>query len=382
MKLPKPNLSHLLWLGAGIVLLAAFLWMMWPRSKAVETAIVDRGVVQHDIIDEGRTRIHNVFVVAAPVAGELQRIAVEPGDAVVRGQTVALLSPASPALLDARLSAETQAGIMAAAAGLRSADADLALARRDRLRTQTLFDRGYASQAALDNATAVLDAAQATRLARLAQLKQAQVAAGTPGGETGVITTVKSPVAGQVLQLYQQSETVLPAGSPLLSIGDPAEVEIVSEFLSQDAVLMKVGNNAFVEGWGGNTPIPARISRIEPYAHTKVSALGVEEQRVNVIAQLIHPDSAPSLGHGFRVDLRVVISRQEGAMRVPVDCLVRNGEAWSVFRVEKGRAVLRPVQIGDGGDRFRAVISGLSAGDRLVLFPGDTLRSGDKVQPK
>ena len=371
----------LLWATAGLVLAAALIWMIWPRPKTVETVVVDRGLVQQDIVDEGRTRIHDVFAVAAPVAGQLQRIAVEAGDPVTRGQTVAILGPASPALLDARISAQSEAGILAAAAALRSADADLALARHNRDRVRILFDRGYASQAALDTANATVDAALAMRLSRQAALKQAQVAAGTPEGGTGVTTTVKSPVAGRVLQLFQQSETVVPAGAPLLTIGDPAQIEIVAEFLSQDAVLMKPGDEALVEGWGGATPIPARISRIEPYAHTKVSALGVEEQRVNVIARLSHPEQAPPLGHGFRVDLRVIISKQANALRVPVDSLVRSGDRWAVFRLIDGKAMLTPVEISSGGNRYRSVHSGLKAGDRIVIFPGDTLHSGDSVRP-
>ncbi len=379
MPLPKPKPSHMIWGTAAVLLAAVLAWMLWPRPMRVETAVIDTGEVRVDIADEGRTRIHDVFVIAAPVSGELQRIAVEPGDRVVKGQAVASIYPASPALLDARTAAQAQAGVLAASAALRSAEADMALARRDQVRTKVLFDRGFASPAALDTVNAAFDAARATVAARQAALKQAEVAAGTPGSETGVVTQVKSPVSGQVLRLYQQSETVTPAGSPLIDIGDPADLEIVAEFLSQDAVQMHPGQPAFVENWGGTGRIPAHITRIEPYAHTKVSALGVEEQRVNVIARLDSPATAPVLGHGFRVDLRVVLSDRPDAVRVPVDALVRDGADWAVFRVIGGKAQSARVRVGDAGDHYRQVFAGVKPGDTVIVFPPDSLKSGMAV---
>ncbi|TPW07532.1 MAG: HlyD family secretion protein, partial [Alphaproteobacteria bacterium] len=156
-------------------------------------------------------------------------------------------------------------------------------------------------------------------------------------------------------------------------------LEIVAEFLSQDAIALRAGARAWIDNWGGDTPIPARISRIEPFAHTKVSALGVEEQRVNVIVRLEDPASAPPLGHQFRVDVRAVASEQDDAVRVPTDALVRDGDAWAVYRFERGRARLAPVTLGAGGERYRVVTRGLKEGDRVVIFPGDTLEDGDLI---
>jgi HlyD family secretion protein len=180
--------------------------------------------------------------------------------------------------------------------------------------------------------------------------------------------------------VLQESETIAPAGSPVLEIGDPSQIEIVAEFLSQDAVLMREGARALIENWGDDTTIPARVFRIEPFARTKISALGVEEQRVNVILHLAQPEAAPPLGHGYRVDVRVVLSEAPEALRAPTDALVRDGRGWAVFVIEHGRARLTPVSIGEGGEDYRTVETGLREGQRVVLFPGDELESGARVR--
>lgn len=376
---PKLTRAQWIWAGAGAALALFLAFMAWPRPTEVDVAAIDRGEVRREIVDEGRTRIHDVFVVAAPVSGELQRITLEPGDPVSRGQAVADIEPADPALLDARIAAEARANVAAAQSAVAAADAQLDLARRDQDRVSRLAQQGFASSAALDSANSALRAARANAAARRSELQRARAAAGMGGARARVSTQVRSPVSGKVLRLLQESETVVAAGSPLMEIGDPRDLEIVAEFLSQDAVLLRAGAPAYIEGWGGDQPIPARISRIEPYAHTKISALGVEEQRVNVIVRLEDPDAAPPLGHGFRVDVRAVVSQQDDVLRVPTDALVRNGSAWAVFRIEGGRARLTPVTLGDGGDRFRAITGGLQAGDRVVLFPGDALADGAYV---
>ncbi|HVY85475.1 MAG TPA: efflux RND transporter periplasmic adaptor subunit [Caulobacterales bacterium] len=373
------SLAQWIWIGAALLLGLFVVWMVWPRAEMVEAAVIDRGVVRHEIIDQGKTRIHDVFDVAAPVGGELQRIALEPGDAVARGAVVAVIAPADPALLDARVAAEAQANVRSAEAALNAAQSSLDLAQRDQQRVAALARQGFASAAALDSANAALRAARAQAAASRADLERARVAASSGGSRARGLTEVRSPVAGRVLQLLQQSETVVAPGSPLIEIGDPRDLDVVAEFLSQDATAMRAGAEAWIENWGGDAPIPARVERIEPYAHTKVSALGVEEQRVNVIVRLQHPESAPVLGHGFRVDVRVVTSETANAVRVPTDALVRNGDGWSVFRIVGGRARLTPIATGDGGERYRTVRSGLNVGDEVVLFPGEALKDGARV---
>lgn len=370
-----------LWVGAGIVLALFLTWMLWPRAEWVEAAAIDRGVVQREIVDEGRTRIHDVFVVSAPVGGELQRIELEPGDEIARGQVVAALAPADPALLDARIAAEMRAGVGAARSALAAAEAQAELARRDQERTAALAAEGFASNAALDAANANLRAARANTAAGRAELQRALAASGAGGRARGLVE-VRSPAAGRVLRLLQESEVVVGPGSPLIEVGDPADLEVVAEFLSQDAIQLRAGARAWIENWGGDAPIPARISRIEPFAHTKISALGVEEQRVNVIVRLDDPASAPPLGHQFRVDVRAIVSAQQDVLRIPTDALVRDGADWAVFRIVSGRARLTPVVIGDGGEQFRAVTEGLNEGERVVMFPSDALEDGARVRAR
>ncbi|MBN8606081.1 MAG: efflux RND transporter periplasmic adaptor subunit [Caulobacterales bacterium] len=379
-KPPKLARAQWIWIGAGVSLALLLVWLAWPRAQTVEIAVIDRGPVRSEVIDEGRTRIHDVFVVSAPVSGELQRVELEPGDAVEQGQIVATILPADPALLDARVAAEANAGVIAAQAALDAAQAEYRLAQSDRQRVATLQARDFASQAALDAADAALSATRASVNARRADLVRARAAAGANSARARRATPVASPAAGRVLRLLQESETIALAGSPLMEIGDPDQVEIVAEFLSQDAVRMQAGAAAYIENWGGDTPIAARVFRIEPYARTKISALGVEEQRVNVILHLQAPEEGPPLGHGFRVDARVVVAEQNDALRVPTDALVRDGRDWAVFVLESGRAHLTPVTIGAGGEDYRAVTQGLELGQRVVLFPGDSLADGARIR--
>ena len=379
-KPPQLARAQWIWLGAGAALALLLVWLAWPRAQAVEIAVIDRGGVVSEVVDEGRTRIHDVFVISAPVGGELQRVELEPGDAVARGQVVATISPADPALLDARVAAEANAGVNAALAALEAAQAEHRLAQGDRQRVAALHARDFASQAALDAADAALSAARANVDARRADVTRARAAAGSNAARARRATSIVSPAAGRVLRVLQESETIALAGSPLIEIGDPSQVEIVAEFLSQDAVRMQAGAAAQIENWGGDTPIAARVFRIEPNARTKISALGVEEQRVNVILHLQTPQQAPTLGHGFRVDARVVIAEHADVLRVPTDALVREGRGWAVFVFEGGRARLTPIAIGAGGENYRAVAQGLELGQRVVLFPGDSLADGARIR--
>lgn len=379
LKAPKLCRAQWMWMGAGGALALFFLLMLWPRAQEEDIAVIDRGEVIREITDEGRTRIHDVFVIAAPVGGELQRIELEPGDEVARGQVVAAITPADPALLDARIAAEMRAGVGVARSALAAAEAQAELERQDQERIATLAARGFASRAALDSANASLRSARANVSAARAELQRALAAVGG-GGLARSRVEVRSPAAGRILRLLQESETIVPAGAPLIEVGNPGDLEVVAEFLSQDATLLRVGARAWIENWGGDTPVPGRISRIEPYAHTKISALGVEEQRVNVIVRIEDPASAPPLGHQFRVDVRAVVDEQSDVLRIPVDALVRDGENWSVFRVEHGRARLVPVVLGEGGERYRSVREGLSQGDQVVIFPGDGLEDGTRVR--
>jgi HlyD family secretion protein len=375
------SLASWLWFAAGLALVLGIAWLAWPRPLKVETDVVDRGPVARTLVDEGRTRIHDVFGITAPVGGDLRRITLHAGDPVARGQVVATLGPADPSLLDARTVAAAQAAVSAARAGLASAEADADLARRDQVRIASLAARGFASSAALDAADAALRASRARLAARQADLRGALALAGNPATGARAETPVRSPVSGRVLRILQESRGVVAAGTPLMEIGDPADLEVVADFLSQDATLVRPGAGASLEGWGGETPIPAEVIRVEPYARTRISALGVEEQRVSIILRLTDPASAPPLGHGFRVDARITLSEEADALRAPADALIRQGDGWGVFRVEGGQARWTPVRTGIGDERHRVILEGLAKGDRVILYPSASLRDGARVQP-
>lgn len=383
MTLQKLSNATRIWLVCATLAAALVGWFAWPRAIRVEAATVDRGEVRREIAEEGRVRVHDVYIVASPVGGLLKRIQLEAGDAVSKGDVLASIAPADASLLDARTAEEATANVAAARATLALAEADLDLAKSDETRTRQLFERGFASQAALDRAQVGARVATSVVAQRKAELSRALAAQGKSGARARTLTTVRSPASGRVLRVLLESETVISAGAPLLEMGDPEQIEIVAEFLSQDAVVMREGAAAFVESSGGGGPIAATVHTIEPYARTRISALGVEEQRVNVILHLLGatPNAALRLGHGFRVDVRIVVFEERDALRLPTDTLIRQGDSgWGVFRVVDGRARLTRVSITDGDDRFRVVTAGVAAGDRLVLFPGDMLRDGDAVE--
>lgn len=380
MKFPSLSTAAWLWITSIAAVAIAIAWLSWPRAAAVEAATIDRGEVRHELEEEGRVRIRDVFVVTAPVGGLLQRVELQAGDLVSAGDPVAIVNPTTPALLDARTEKEASAAIAAARSALTLAQADADLAKTDFQRTEALFARGFSSKAALDRARTNVSATSAVVGQRKAELQRALAAMSRPASSSKKVT-VRSPASGRILQVLQESETALAPGAPLLEIGDPAKIEIVAEYLSQDAALMREGACAVVESSGGN-PIAARVKTVEPYAKTKISALGVEEQRVNVVLSLDEADAARSrLGHGYRVDVRVVMFEEKDAMRVPTDALVRNGDnGWAVFQLVGGRARLTPVSVGEGDDRFKVVREGLKEGDKVVLFPGDALKDGDRIR--
>ncbi len=383
LKLPKLSIAARIWTIAAVLIVALIAWLAWPRPASVVVAAIDTGEVRREVAEEGRVRFHDVYTIAAPVGGQLQRIKLEAGDEVKAGDTVASIAPADPSLLDARIAEEANATVKAAQAALALAEADLDLAKADEQRTADLFARGFAAQAALDRTRNGLKVARSVVEQRKAELNRALAAVGRPGARARKPTAVRSPATGRVLRVLQESEMVVAPGMPLIEIGDPNEVEVVAEFLSQDAALMREGAPAFVENWGRNQSLPARVKTVEPYARTKVSALGVEEQRVNVVLNFADTgaEGMPQLGHGFRVDARVVVFDQQDVLRVPTDALIRQqNNGWAVFRVRDGHARLTLVKIGDGDDHFRVLRDGVEAGDRVVLFPGDTLKDGDPVR--
>jgi HlyD family secretion protein len=364
------------------VVVAAFIaWGLAPRATEVELATLDAAGIRAELVDEGRTRMHDVYTVSAPVAGRVLRVDVEPGDTVARNAVIARMTQAPAAFLDTRSGASAQAAVDAAAAALRAAETDLALARREHQRTQDLVAQKLVSQSAADASQARLDAAVAARDAAAAELRRARSTLQPAGGVAGNTILVRAPAAGRVLTVPQKSENVVLAGSPLILIGDPSHIEVVAEFLSQDAVRMQPGAQAVIENWGG-PPLAATVERVEPVARMKISALGVEEQRTNVILQFADPAAAARFGHDYRVDARVTVEAVPNAVRAPLGALFRHGDGWAVYKVESGRAKLAQVTIGIADTNYREIREGLAAGDTVILFPGDTVRDGQRVRAR
>ena len=378
---------------------------LWPETTAVDLARVDRGPLQVTIDEDGETRVRERFVVSAPVAGRLQRIALEPGDPVVRGRTVVVrLVPAESPLLDPRTRAELAAAAEAARATVGQAQAErdraaatLEMAEASLRRQEKLAAAGGVSREDLESARTTLKTAEgAFRAAESGvsraeyELQLARARLQTPRPPGGRTVDVVAPVDGVVLKRLRESESVVPAGEPLLEIGDPLRLEVVADLLSTDAVRISPGNPVLIDQWGGRHALQARVRRIEPSGFMKVSALGVEEQRVNVIIDFEAPAAAASaLGDAYRVEVRVVVWQEGDVLKVPVGSLFRpsalaepgegRGDEWAAFVVNDGRARLRIVELGQRNNEEAQILSGLEAGQAVVLHPPDTLVDGAPV---
>jgi HlyD family secretion protein len=271
--------------------------------------------------------------------------------------------------------------VAAAQAQARSAQAEFELAEREHQRTQRMLAANLIAKAAADQSEARLDAARAARDAAQAEVTRARSALLDASRTDAGSVEVRSPSPGRVLRVPQQSEAVINAGTPIVEIGDPRHIEVVAEFLSQDAVRMQPGAAAQIENWGG-PPLPAVVERIEPVARTKISALGVEEQRTNVILQFAAEAVGKPEAHDFRVDVRVVVGRAENAVRAPLGALFRRGEGWALYKVVDGKAVATAVSAAEADGRFRAITSGLAPGDRVIVFPSADIADGVRVKAR
>ncbi len=382
---------------AGLGLVAVLLLAsLWPATVTVDVARVTRGALRVTVDEEGETRVRRRFVVSAPVAGRVGRIELEPGDAVRRGQTLlATFFPADPAPLDARSRAEAEAAVRAARStrdaaragrdraetASKLAESELRRARelaREKLLPPSEMDAREAAARAAEEAlqAAEFDAAAAEHRLQLAEARLAPVTA----GPRARVLELRAPVDGTVLRRLRESESVVPAGEPLLELGDPSAVEIVSDLLSTDAVRVRAGQEALIEHWGGEGTLRARVRRVEPSGFMKVSALGVEEQRVNVVLDFEDPPEARRpLGDGYRVEIRVVVAETASALKAPNSALFRRGEQWSAFVVEGGRARLRAVELGRRNGVEAEVLKGLAEGAVVVLHAGDRVTDGTRV---
>lgn len=385
----------------GGVLAALLAVALWPRPEPVTLAAVELGPMHVTVQDEGKARVRELYTVAAPIAGELDRIDLEPGDPVTAGETVvARIRPTDAPFLDPRSEAEARAGVEAARAAVALAEAELEsaratrdYARQDFQRMRVLAERGSISRSRLDQAEAALrtadaqvaaaEAALALRREELARAR-ATLIEPTPnpvGPRSGCCVSVTAPISGQVLRLERESGGPVAAGAPLLVLGDPGQLEVVVDLLSTEAVKVAPGAAATIGGWGGEAPLQGRVRRVEPYGFTEVSALGIEEQRVNVIVDFADPAAARRhLGHGYRVEPRITVWQAPEVLRLPLGALFRDAEGrWATFVARDGRARLTPVEIGRTNDEVAQVLSGLEAGDQVVLYPGDRVADGRRI---
>lgn len=389
-----------LWGGLGLVLVAVLAWLLRPQPVPVDIATIERGPLAVTVSDEGRTRVRDVFTLSTPVTGRMLRIQLEVGDPVVAGETVvAEIEPIDPGFLDERTEAQAHAAVRAAEAAerlaqaqLERARAELDFARAEVNRARDLVARGTIPRRSLDEAERTFRTAQATLQTaeaeievRRSELEQARARLVSPlavrarQGECPCVP-IYAPVGGRILQIFQKSEGVVQSGQPLVEIGDPAALEIVVELLSSDAVRVRPGNRVRIDHWGGDRELDGVVHRVEPFGFTKVSALGIEEQRVAVVIDLLDPHEYwEALGHGYRIEAAIVVWESEDTLKVPLSALFRDGDRWAVFAVENGRAVHRTVEIGRRAAFEVQVLEGLAPGDRVVVHPGDRIEDGSAV---
>jgi HlyD family secretion protein len=386
MKLTKRTLGYA---AAGVLVAALLAWWAWPSPRSVETAPVARGPVQVTIEEDGETRAIDRYGIAAPVTGRLLRVSLREGDVVKPGQPVAEIAPSPLSAADRDLYAarlESAKALEAEARDrVRRAETDVAQAERERKRVADLVAGRFMSPQALEQADSAvtmkasdLDAARARAVSAAADVRAAQAALAAARANAPTVR-VDSPVAGRVLRVVEKSERVVASGTVLATVGDPSALEVVVDVLSNEAVRVKPGMRMLLTGWGG-PEVEATVRTVEPAAFRKVSALGVEEQRVYVVADF--KSVPPGLGDAYRVDARIVVAEKADTVRVPAGALFRRDGRWHAFVVEGGRLSLRAVEAGLRGARDVEVVSGLAVGERVVLYPGNDLDAGLRVAPR
>jgi HlyD family secretion protein len=390
------------WLSlvVGGIVVALFIAAIVPKRLPVDMVSAGRGDLLVTVDEDGRTRVTDRYVIAAPLDGQLGRISLRAGDVVSEAAVVARIVPLNPPLLDARRKAEAEARLQAARAAKRQAVAAISraevamqLASLESERQAALGPSGATSIQAIEQAEFDLrgkrEALTSARFAARVAEHEARVAEAALGrlGPNGVKTDeqmdVLAPVEGQVLKVFRESEGVVRAGTPLLEVGDPRALEIVVDVLTSDAVGIRRGAEAIIDRWGGEKPLAAHVRRVEPSAFTKVSALGVDEQRVNVIIDLDDPHEVwAELGDGYRVEARIVVGEAKDVIKVDDSAVFRHAGGWAVYRVDGGKAVLTPIEIGARNGLEVEVVEGLDADAKVIMHPSDQVEDGRRVRPR
>ncbi len=384
--------------GVILVILVALAWLTWavfhPTPIKVETAKAQVGEICLTINADGKTRVQERFTISAPVNGRLERILLHRGDEIDKNTILARINSLPLAPLDPRQKAEAVARVAAAKAtkcqvdtSLEHAQADNEQAQKELARLETLATNGLISQQELERcqvtaktAAKELEGTKFKQEAAIAEIKQAESALlSFEQADKGQVTTIEvhSPIAGKVLKIVEESERVVTAGTPLIELSNPARLEIVVDVLSIDAVKIVPGALVFIENWGGDKPLQGRVRLIEPSAFTKISALGVEEQRVNVIIDFI--DKAENLGDGFRIEARIVIWQDPNVLKIPTNAIFREGKEWKIFVVESGKAFKRTVTIGHYNSSDVEILKGLTVGSCVILHPNNQLSDGISI---
>ena len=404
----KKWIKRIGWLVVLTIVAGAAVWFAWPRPVQVDLAVAAIEPLEVTVDDEGRSRVRHVYTVSAPVAGRVLRISLPEsgnhaslhrGDEVIANETVvATMRPVDPSLIDIRSRRELEAAAVAAQAAVTLAEAEMrrstatlefsrgelrraqSLARSSTISPRALDEASLAvetGEAALASAEAHLDVRRSEHAAALARLADpADMAA---AGDAACCIQVRAPISGRVLNVIQESEAIVPAGSPLVEIGDPADLEIVVDLLSAEAVRIEPGAPARIEGWGG-PPLNGQVRRVDPAGFVKISALGIEERRVSVVIGLTGPPEVwDQLGHDFRVIVHVTAWSTDEALVVPISALFRNGDDWAVFVAKDGRARTAIVDVGNRNQRMAEIISGLEEGDVVIVHPSDRVADGVAV---
>ena len=368
------------------LLLAGLAFAFWPEAVPVDTGKVSRGPMKVGVTDDGVTRAEEYYVVSAPVTGFLERIELEAGDKVTRGALITRMTGRPSTPLDPRSREELRGALAAAQAAERNASASLEQAKRDLTRAEELAKRGFLARAQLENARTRVSTGQATLQQARAEVVRTRAMLAEPGSRTsGAPVAVRAPASGSVMSVINESAGVITEGTPLVTIGDPHKIEMVVDLLSREAVKVKPNDRVEITEWGGPRPLIGYVKRIEPYGTLKVSALGIEEQRVNVIIGFDKEaaEQAARLGHGYQIDATVILWSTKDALRVPIGALFRgNDGGWRVFVVDGGRARERALKLGHVNDEYAEVLDGLAKGDEVVLNPGNTLEDGKRISPR
>lgn len=373
-------------IAIGLLLLAGLAFAFWPEPTPVDTGTVTRGPMAVGVTDDGVTRAEDLYVVTAPVTGYLSRLELEAGDGVARGTLITTMTGRPSTPLDPRSEQELRGALAAARAAESGATATLAQARRDLARAEEIAGRGFLPRAQLEAARTRTANAEASLQASRAEVRRIGAQLASPSGRAAQApVAVRAPASGSVLSVITESEGVIAEGTPIMTIGDPGKIELVVDLLSREAVKAKPGDRVEIRAWGGPEPLIGHVKRIEPFGRLKVSALGIEEQRVNVIIGF-DPEAARQaarLGHGYQIDATIILWSSKDALRVPIGALFRGTDGgWRAFVDANGRARERALKLGHISEEYAEVLGGLSAGETVILNPGNALADGARIRAR